>query len=203
MIVKKPLLVLEDTGASVRRPLFRVAGVTWAATRYAWVSPLFWGALGITVAFAGRRGESIEAALLVGCGYGLMIYGSNVIHSIGHILAGRVAGAPMGTILLTSTRDVAVYLQPGTSAPRRLRVARALGGPVANLVCGLVSLAASGVASSGWLAAFGYFNIGVGLWTLTPVPSMDGWVIWRILFGFERGTVLPDSASGRRATGAR
>jgi hypothetical protein len=178
--------VLEDTSPRSRRTLFRIAGVTWAATRYAWVSPLFWTALGMAVAWAGRRGEPIEEALLVGCGYGLALYVSNALHSVGHIVAGRVAGAPMGTNLLTSTRDVTIYLQPGASVPRRPRVARALGGPVANLVCGIVALAASGVGLPRWFARVGYINIGVGLWTLAPVRSMDGWVIWRTLLGFDR-----------------
>jgi Zn-dependent protease len=185
--VQKPLLVLEDTSATSRRALLRVAGVTWAVTRYAWVSPLSWGALGLVVAFAGRRGERMEDTLIAGCGYGLMLYASNVLHSLGHILAGRVAGAPVATILLTSTRDVTIYVQPGTSATRRLRATRAFGGPAANLLCGVAGLAVSGLTSSEWLAVFGYLNIGVALWTLTPVPSMDGWVIWRVLFGFDRG----------------
>ena len=37
--------------------------------------------------------------------------------------------------------------------------------------------------SLSWLAAFGGFSVGVGLWTLVPIPTLDGWVIWRGLFG--------------------
>jgi len=187
--MKKPLLVLEDTSPESRHALFRFGGVTWAATRYAWLSPMFWAALGAVLAFAEQRNETVEGALLVGCGYGLILYGSNVIHSVGHILAGRVVGAPMSTNLLTSTRDVSVYVQPGASAPRGLRLGRSLGGPLANMLCGVIALAAGGPESSRWLAVFGSFNIAVCLWTLTPVPSLDGWVIWGTLFGFDRDRV--------------
>ena len=49
----KPLLVLEDI--TRRRRLFRVFGVTWWATRYAWMSPLCWVGLGLAMALADRR----------------------------------------------------------------------------------------------------------------------------------------------------
>jgi len=88
---------------------------------------------------------------------------------------------PGRAVLTTSTRDVIVYERPGeTESPRR-RVGRALGGPAANLAAGCALLLAGGLARASWARAAGVINVVVGLWTLMPVPSLDGWVIWRSL----------------------
>jgi hypothetical protein len=179
-----PFLVAEETGPAFRRPLFRLVGVTWAATRYAWLAPMFWCAMGILIALAEHRpaGDAVPA----GVGYGLLLYASNILHTLGHIVLGRLAKAPMAVNVLTSTRDVNVYVQPGASAPPGRRVLRALGGPLANVLGGLAALVASRFVGSSWLPVVGYANLAIGLWTLAPVRSLDGWVIWRIAFGSRR-----------------
>jgi Zn-dependent protease len=82
---------------------------------------------------------------------------------------------------MTSTRDVIVYERPGEAEARRRRVGRATGGPAANLAAGLALLLAGWLAHASWVRAAGVINVVVGLWTLMPVPSLDGWVIWRSL----------------------
>jgi hypothetical protein len=181
----RPFLVGEETGPAFRRPLFRLFGVTWAATRYAWLGPLFWCAMGVLIALAERRPG--PDYLAVGVGYGLLLCASNVLHTVGHIVLGRMAKAPMAVNVLTSTRDVNVYAQPGASAPPGRRMLRALGGPLANVLGGLAALGTSGIVGSRWLAMFGYFNLAVGFWTVAPIPSLDGWVIWRTAFRSNRG----------------
>ena len=84
----------------------------------------------------------------------------------------------MAVNVLTSTRDVNVYREPGASAPPRLRRLRSLGGPAANLVFGLAAVAAARLLGSRGALMFGYMNIAVALWTLVPLPTMDGWVVW-------------------------
>jgi hypothetical protein len=177
--VRRPLLVAEDINA--RRSLFRVFGVSWLATRYAWLSPLSWVTLGLAMAFASRRDADGTGILVAGLGYGAVLCAANILHSVGHMIAGRVVSAPVEAVLVTSTRDVIIYTQPGAAAPARSRVGRALGGPAANLVVGCALMPAGHFAQASWLATAGLVNVGVAIWTLMPVPSLDGWVIWSVL----------------------
>ena len=156
----KPLLVFEDT-TRPRWRLWTALGVEWWATRWVWLSPLFWMALGCAVAW------SDPAA------------------------AGSLAGSRMDAVVLTSTRDVNVYRGPKRKVAERIRVVRSLGGPLANAALGAVCLGAAfgladpsvtGPAPVGWLRMFGVFNVCIAIWTLAPVPTMDGWIVWRWIF---------------------
>ncbi len=177
--MRKPLLVAEDITA--RRSLFRVFGVGWSATRYAWLSPLSWVTVGLAMAFASRSDADGTEVLVAGLGYGAVLYAANILHSVGHMIAGRAVGAPVEAVLVTSTRDVIIYAQPGAAAPDRCRIGRAVGGPAANLAVGCALMLAGHLAQAAWLAMAGLVNVGVAIWTLMPVPSLDGWVIWSIL----------------------
>ncbi|NJD19167.1 MAG: hypothetical protein FIA95_07790 [Gemmatimonadetes bacterium] len=179
----RPLLVLEDT-TRPRWRLFSALGVEWWATRWAWAGPLFWVALGWMVARA--AGPSAPAG--AGLAYGVLLWLSNAVHTLGHVAFARLAGTPMDAVVLTSTRDVTVYRGAKRNVPERTRVVRSLGGPAATAAIGCASLAAAlGAAGSpgasdgpwGWLQMFGAFNLCVAAWTLAPVPTMDGWIVWR------------------------
>ncbi len=177
--MKRSFLVAEDTSA--RRRLFRALGVTWLATRYAWLSPLFWGALGLAMALARPTTRDAADVLLTGVGYGAVLCAANIFHSLGHIVAGGAVGSPVEAVLLTSTRDVIVYRQPGDAAAARRRLGRALGGPAANFVVGCALVLGARWADLPSMAMAGYINVGIAMWTLVPVPSLDGWVIWGAL----------------------
>jgi Zn-dependent protease len=137
--------------------------------------------LGLAMAVARPGHEDAVRVVVVGVGYGALLYSANLLHSLGHVLAGRLVGTPVEAILMTSTRDVVLYAQPGAAAPVRPRVGRALGGPVANLAVGLVLILAGHWAQARWVFFAGLMNVLIALWTLMPVPSLDGWVIWRTL----------------------
>ncbi len=177
--MRKPLLVLEDITA--RRSLFRVCGINWSVTRYAWLSPFFWVTLGFALAFVSQRSTDVPRLLVAGFGYGAVLYAANIFHSVGHIIAGRVLGTPVEAVLATSTRDVIIYRQPGTAAPARCRLGRALGGPAANLAVGCALALAGHLLAISWILVAGFMNVIIAIWTLLPVPSLDGWVIWSIL----------------------
>jgi Zn-dependent protease len=177
--VRRPLLVAEDI--TIRRSLFRVFGVTWSGTRYAWMSPLSWTALGLGVSLANPQDWSAFSVAVAALGYGTALYAANILHSIGHVIAGWAVGAPVESVLVTSTRDVVIYVQPGAASPVRCRLGRALGGPAANLAVGVSMMLAGHSTQTGWLLAAGLVNVCVAVWTLMPVPSLDGWVIWSIL----------------------
>jgi len=177
--MRRPFLVLENTDAGSRRDLFRLFGVTWAATRRAWLGPFFWLALGTVIAASQDRFESGWGSVPRGAGYGLLLIATNLVHTLGHVAAGRLAGSPMEANVLTSTRDVNVYRDPGASAPPGRRRMRSLGGPGANVAAGVAALAAARAFGSRWALMFGVMNAAVALWTLLPIPTMDGWVVWR------------------------
>ena len=177
----KPFLVFEDLDRGSRHELFHLLGTRWVATGFARLHPVFWCALGISVSFLTHGSASLGHRLASGLAYGLMLMIANAIHSIGHIVAGRIVGEPMASIVLTATRDVAIYVRKGTDAPRVRRVLRSLGGPAVNLGTGVLALVTGRAADVEWLRMFGLLNLLIGAWTLLPVPSLDGAVIWSSL----------------------
>ncbi|MHB1192912.1 MAG: hypothetical protein ACYC6F_07670 [Longimicrobiales bacterium] len=179
----RPLLVLEDT-TRPRWRLFSLLGVEWWATGWAWAGPLFWIALGLAVAWGAETGTGSDALgrIALGTGFGALLWLACVVHTLGHVATSRLAGTPMDAVVLTSTRDVDVYRGANRSVAERVRVVRSMGGPLANAVVGGVALAAG-------LRTFGVFNLCIAAWTLMPVPTMDGWIVWRWVF--RRGRPTP------------
>lgn len=177
--LQKPFLVFENLATVPRRRLFTFLGVEWVATPYAWLGPVLFSALGLLVAEGVDPTVPPAGRMVRGVGYGLFLYLCNSAHSFGHILAGRMAGVPMNANLLTATRDVNVYEGERRSVPEHVRVARSLGGPAFNLILGLLAvLVASGMRNE-WIRACAYLSLGVGFWTLAPVPTLDGWILWK------------------------
>jgi len=130
------------------------------------------------MAFASQKDAGAARVLAAGFGYAAVLYAANILHSVGHVIAGRIVGAPVDVVLVTSTRDVMVYAQPGAAAPARSRLRRALGGPAANLAAGCVLTLAGHVTEAPWIVVAGWMNVGIAVWTLMPIPSLDGWVVW-------------------------
>jgi hypothetical protein len=184
--MRRPLLVFEDINTAPRRRLFRFLGVEVMATPYAWYSLPSFCVLGILVSF-GQRPDSVAAStLMIGFEYGVLLYLSNLFHSLGHILAAEIVGAPMDILLLTGTRDVTLYRRPEIVPSKWMFVGRSLGGPLTNTVVGFVAFALWRQLLADWLLSFSVFNLAIAVWTLFPIPSMDGWVIWGELLGFRK-----------------
>jgi hypothetical protein len=172
--------------ATPRRRLFTLLGVEWLATPTAWIGPIAFLLLGVVTGELAHAELPAEGRLPRGVGYGVLLYLANTVHSVGHILAGRLAGAPMNANLLTATREVNLYLGERARVSPSVRAARALGGPLANLALGAALWLAGRVAGWGWLKIGGLMSLGVGLWTVAPVPTMDGWILWRWALGRAR-----------------
>jgi len=166
--------------------LFTFLGTEWQATPYAWLSLPFWCLLGILTALVGERGTSTDGRLLVGLGYGVLLSLTNVIHSLGHVVASKLIGAPMDAILMTATRNINLHLRDQSGYAKGIHIGRALGGPLLNIAVGLICFAIGSLSQTEWLAAFALFNVVIGIFTLFPLPSIDGWVIWGELLGFRR-----------------
>jgi hypothetical protein len=178
----RPILVFEDIRSANQTQLLTLGGVKVKATRYAWLSLPNWIAFGLLIALLGSKGESPSAIIWTGILYGVCLSLTNVIHSLGHIVAGRLAHSPMDVLLLTATRDVTFYLQDHTSCPKGARLLRSFGGPLFNLLAGAAGLGLMMFFKAAWLQIFVAVNLGVAVWTLCPVPTMDGWVIWGTIF---------------------
>jgi Zn-dependent protease len=138
------------------------------------------------VSLVGDRGTSTAGIVLIGLWYGVLLSLANQIHSLGHIVASKLIGAPMDAILMTATRNVNLHLTDQSQHPKGVHVRRALGGPSFNLVIGLLAFALTRLWESDGLTMFALFNVLIGLFTLIPIPSIDGWVIWGELLGFRR-----------------
>ncbi len=178
----RPLFVLDDIRSPGRTLLFTIAGVRIEATRSAWMAPITWMVLGSLIAALNLERGSVVPLIMNAVVYGAALYSANVLHSLGHIVASIMVSAPMDILLLTSTRDVTLYLRDSLSYPVGVRVGRSLGGPLANLAAALVCFALTTLLGAPFLKPFAVVNVGIGLWTLCPIPTMDGWVIWRGLF---------------------
>jgi Zn-dependent protease len=182
--MKRPLLVFEDIHTTPRRKLFMLFGVQWMATPYAWLSLPFWCLLGTLTALVGERGTSTEEDLLIGLGYGVLLAVANAIHSLGHVFTSKLVGAPMDAVLITATRNINLHLRDQSGYSKGIHIGRSLGGPLLNIAAGLISFGIAKLADGGWLEVFALFNVVIGIFTLIPLPSLDGWVIWGELLGF-------------------
>ncbi|MBN1202837.1 MAG: hypothetical protein JXJ20_13380 [Anaerolineae bacterium] len=176
-----PMGVFEDIQTTPRRPLFTLLGVRWLATPYAVLSiPIFVG-LGVVIGLVGSAGETPGTSLLIGLVYGLLLFLMNVLHSLGHILSGKLVGAPMDANLVTATRHINIYDGPQDGYPRRVHLGRALGGPLMNILVGIVTLIVWALVGGDVLRFFAVVNLVAGIGSLAPVRSVDGEVIWREL----------------------
>lgn len=167
-------------------PLFQQT-VDWAATPYAWLSLPFHFILGWFVALGLARGAITSEISWAGIVYGLLIYLSDILHNLGHIVSSRLAGGPLTTHLFTATFPLTLYKDEPDAFTKWIHIGRALGGPATNFIVGMVAAGINLAVGSHFLGFFTIVNLVVGVWVLLPIPSLDGWVIWGELFGFRKG----------------
>ena len=169
-----------------RRKAFDLVDVECFVTPYAWLSVPFFLLIGAAVAFMQPAERLPATRLLLGATYGSVLFVSNLFHSIGHMFAGKIAGAPDGALTVTATFHINCHRCDPAICSRWTHIGRSLGGPLANL--GLAGIAAIVyVLTGGILSDFVWkANLIVGIWLLLPFPGIDGWVIWGELLGFRR-----------------
>ncbi len=180
-MMAKPLGVHEDIETTPRRTLFRLMGVPFNITPQGWVGtlqPFLGGAvLGVVLSI----GDSSGVMALNGLWVGVLVVASLYMHSIGHIVGGKLVGAPMDELLLTMTRQVNVY-RGAQDYPSKVHLARAMGGPIGNILLGLVLLAGWLLLGGLPLVVMGVGNIAGGLGAaLAPIPTVDGEILYREL----------------------
>ncbi len=180
-----PLFVMEDIDTTPRRDLFTLFGVRWTATPLAWMSLVAQIGLGVVVSVVATfiTGGTLVSGLLLGVLWGILITLTASLHSIGHILGGLYVGSPMQENLVTASRQVNIYRHDPATLPSRIHLGRALGGPLLNIIVGLIVLLLLALdgGTNLTLLFFAGINLAIGLGAFAPFPSVDGEVIWREL----------------------
>jgi hypothetical protein len=119
---------------------------------------------------------------------------ATLLHALGHILGGLLVRSPMDELLFTATRGVNLYHGDQAACPSYVHLGRSLGGPALNLAAaavlwGLVPRMPEPL--SGLLDRLAGTNLFFGAGGLLPLPSVDGYVIWREVGHWVRGRLLP------------
>jgi Zn-dependent protease len=92
-----------------------------------------------------------------------------------------MVNAPMKALIMTATVGVTHFEDEGEQVSR-VHVGRSLGGPLLNLAVGVVAVALYLFALDSYFLLFlGIVNLGFGVFTILPIPSLDGSVILREL----------------------
>ena len=179
-------MIRRNLNAIRCRKVFDIMGVGCFLTPYAWLSVPFFLLIGILVAVMQSDDRQAGAFLPLGAAYGLILFGSNLLHSIGHILAGKIVGAPNGGLIITSTFHINYHRCDPAVCSRWTHIGRSLGGPLANLTLAAIAMVLHALVGGPWSDFLAKANLIVGIWLLLPLPAIDGWVIWGELFGFRR-----------------
>jgi len=179
---------LDDLDTVRHIPAGRLWGVPISVTPTVWLQGPFFYAIGVVLTWlpgqmppgAAAADRALDALVFMVAGLA-----ANGLHAVGHIVSGRLAGSAMDELLLTATRDANIYRGDQRGIAGRTHIARAVGGPLANLAAAaaafalLAAIGPGGGAGRAVLARLASVNLGFGLGSFLPVPSVDGEVIWR------------------------
>lgn len=163
------------------RTLFTLFGVPWTVTPQSWrfVPPKI--VIGLIVAFIVHRDEPVEARIVYGIVYGLLIVTLLFLHIVGHTLSSRWVGAPMDENHITPILIRTTYHDDPPDLPKRVHLGRAVGGPLMNITVGLFTLLIWSQVGGQILLFFVLANLVLAGFILLPLPTIDGEVIWREL----------------------
>lgn len=118
----------------------------------------------------------------------VLIFGSVLLHELGHSVVARRLRVPIDGIDLHLFGGVAKMREPPRSPGDEMWIA--IAGPVVSLALGLgFSLASFGLgpAAPGWLPWIAGTNLMLGLFNLVPALPMDGGRVLRALLARRRG----------------
>ncbi len=183
-------MIRRNLNAIRCRKAFDIAGVGCFLTPYAWLSVPFFLLIGTTIALMQSTDRQPGARLLFGAAYGLILFVSNMLHSVGHMFSGKIIGAPNGSLIVTSMFHINYHRCDPAICTKWTHIGRSIGGPLANLVLAGIGTVLHAVVGETWSDFLTKANLIVGIWLLLPLPAIDGWVIWGELLGFSRRSTL-------------
>ncbi len=153
----------------------------------------------------------IVAAMLVanlgwiGIPAGILLFGSVLLHELGHALVAQRYGITIAGIDLHLLGGVALMAEPPKNAKQELWIAAA--GPAVSLVLGLsfllltwVTGAGLAMGSLGWADLPAYLaavNIGMAIFNMVPALPMDGGRIFRALMAGRWGSLRATQIAAR------
>lgn len=156
--------------------LFRLAGFPVSAH---W--SLFLAALVIALPYGSFLGGLALTALL---------FGSILLHELGHSVIARRRRVPIEGIELHLFGGVAKMTAPPRSPADEIAIA--IAGPLVSLALAAVFLAgtfALGASAPTWMAWIGGVNLLLGLFNLLPALPMDGGRVFRAILAKRKGLV--------------
>jgi len=150
----------------------------WRLGRFAGIDAYVHWTFGLLLLWAGWTawtGAGTALAVMLGVAFLLAVFGSVLLHELGHAIAARSYGVPTRHILLTPLGGIA-SLEGMPRAPRAELVV-ALAGPAVNLAIA-ASLALLGrvtdIGAYGLLDGLLWANLSLALFNLLPAFPMDG-----------------------------
>jgi len=148
-------------------------------------------------------GASIAGALLDTV-FVIAVFGSVVLHELGHALAARSFGVRTRKITLLPFGGVADLEQMPRSSRQELWIA--LAGPAVNLAIAaalyVIAVALGGLSAGGaWLAGLSFLaslmwaNVGLAVFNMIPAFPMDGGRVFRALLAKRLGHIRATTAA--------
>ncbi|HXU81650.1 MAG TPA: M50 family metallopeptidase [Polyangia bacterium] len=117
----------------------------------------------------------------------LFLFGSVVLHELGHSVMARRLGVRIASIDLHFFGGAARMVDMPRSA--RDEIAIAAAGPAVSFALGALGLVLGAVTGAGLLTQLGWVNVVLGAFNLLPVFPSDGGRILRALLAPRRGLV--------------
>jgi Zn-dependent protease len=113
----------------------------------------------------------------IGVALVLLVFGSVLLHELGHAVVARKLGVPVSGIELSFFGGAAKMVQLPRTATHELLIAAA--GPAVSLVLGGAGLGLAALSHSSLLAWLGWTNLIIAGFNLIPALPMDGGRILR------------------------
>jgi hypothetical protein len=174
--------ILENLATVRQISLGKFWGINILVTSWTWIGPFVFFALHFVLNLLNTQltlTERLNQALY----FTIAVELTTAIHALGHIISGKIVNSAMDELLITALRDVNRYHGDQSQIKSTTHLGRALGGPVLNIIVGVICIFfASYVPSGFWSnlnASMISVNLFFGLGGFLPLKSVDGEVIWR------------------------
>jgi hypothetical protein len=114
-------------------------GVEITITSLVWLGPFLFFALHFVLNLINLE-LSLNQRLSQSFYFAIAIEITTAIHALGHIISGKIVKSPMDELLITALRDVNRYHGDQSQIKSTTHLGRALGGPVINIIVGLICI---------------------------------------------------------------
>jgi len=121
-----------------------------------------------------------------------MLFGSVILHELGHALVGQAFGVLTKEIVLTPIGGIALLDRHLDNS--RAEIWIAIAGPMVNFILVALSMPLLFITNTNWVSYFIMVNIMLGVFNLIPAFPMDGGRILRALlakkYGYRDATLM-------------